>query len=66
MFDEVVRVNNVFNSLVIYEGQYFHAANHFFGNKLKNSRLTQVFFVKRVDAKAGTTFPVLRSRQIQV
>jgi len=66
MFDEVVRVNNVFNSLIIYEGQHFHAANHFFGNTLKNSRLTQVFFVKRVDAKAGTTFPVLRCRQIKI
>ena len=66
MFDEIVTVNNVFNSLIIYEGQHYHAANKFFGNTLETSRLTQVFFVNRVDAKAGTTFPILRSKQIKV
>jgi len=66
MFDEVIKVNNVFNSLIIYEGHHYHAANHFFGKTLETSRLTQVFFVKRLDAKAGSTFPILRSKNIKV
>lgn len=66
MFDEIVRVNNVYNSLIIYEGQHHHAANHFFGKTRETSRLTQVFFVKRVDAKAGTTFPLSRTKQIKL
>lgn len=31
IFDEVVRVNNVYNTLIIYEGDTFHAANDFLG-----------------------------------
>ena len=44
MFDEILRVHNVFNTLIMYEGHHHHAANKFFGDCLENSRLTQVFF----------------------
>lgn len=66
MFDEIIKVNNVFNSLIIYEGHHYHAANHFFGKNLETSRLTQVFFVKRIDATAKTTFPISRSKRIKI
>lgn len=66
MFDEVVRVNNVYNSLIIYEGDTFHAANKFFGSTLKNSRLTQVFFVNRIDAQRQSSFPLNRPKSIKL
>jgi hypothetical protein len=36
MFDEIVRINNVYNTLIIYEGRHFHSANKFFGKYLKD------------------------------
>jgi hypothetical protein len=66
MFDEIVRVNNVYNTLILYEGRHYHAANQFFGKTLKDSRLAQVFFVSKIDAKKYSSFPVWRSQQIKV
>ena len=66
MFDEVVRVNNVYNSLVLYEGQHFHAANKFFGKNPKDSRLTQVFFINRIDANKADSFPLNRVKTIKI
>lgn len=66
MFDEVVRVNNVYNTLILYEGRHYHAANQFFGKTLKDSRLAQVFFVSKIDAQKYSSFPVWRSQQIKV
>lgn len=66
MFDEIVRVNNVYNTLIIYEGRHFHAANHFFGKTLKDSRLAQVFFVTKIDAQKQSVFPISRVNAIKV
>jgi hypothetical protein len=66
MFDEVVRINNVYNTLILYEGQHFHAANKFFGETLKNSRLSQVFFVNRIDANKADSFPLNRTKAIKI
>lgn len=66
MFDEVVRVNNVYNTLILYEGRHYHAANQFFGKTLKDSRLAQVFFVQKIDAQKYSSFPVWRSQQVKV
>lgn len=60
MFDEVVRVNNVYNSLILFEGDIHHCANDFFGDTPQNSRLAQVFFVKKIDANKQSSFPLLR------
>ena len=60
MFDEIVRVNNVYNTLILYEGQYFHSANKFFGKTLKDSRLAQVFFINKIDAQKHSVFPIKR------
>jgi hypothetical protein len=66
MFDEVVRINNVYNTLILYEGRHYHAANKFFGKTIKDSRLAQVFFVNKIDAQKYSSFPVWRSQQIKV
>ena len=66
MFDEVVRVNNVYNTLIIYEGRHFHAANDFFGKTLEDSRLAQVFFINKIDAQKQSVFPISRVNAIKV
>lgn len=66
MFDEIVRVNNVYNTLILYEGRHFHSANKFFGKTLQDSRLAQVFFINKIDAQKHSVFPVWRSQQIKV
>lgn len=66
MFDEIVRVNNVYNTLIIYEGRHYHAANEFFGKTLKDSRLAQVFFVSKIDAQKQSVFPISRVNAIKV
>lgn len=66
MFDEIVRINNVYNTLILYEGRHYHAANQFFGKNLKDSRLAQVFFVNKIDAQKYSSFPVWRSQQVKV
>jgi Family of unknown function (DUF6445) len=45
-FDKTLDVNNVFNRLVLYPGNYFHKENKFFGKTYTDSRLTQVFFIQ--------------------
>lgn len=66
MFDEVVRINNVYNTLILYEGRHYHAANQFFGKTLKDSRLAQVFFVIQIDAQKYSSFPIQRAQAIKV
>jgi hypothetical protein len=66
MFDEIVRVNNVYNTLIIYEGSHFHAANQFFGKTLKDSRLAQVFFINKIDAQKHSSFPLHRTSAIKI
>jgi Family of unknown function (DUF6445) len=66
MFDEIVRVNNVYNTLIIYEGRHFHAANQFFGKSLEDSRLAQVFFINKIDAQKHSSFPLNRTAAIKI
>ena len=66
MFDEIVRVNNVYNTLILYEGRHYHAANQFFGKTLQDSRLAQVFFVNKIDAQKHSVFPLKRTQSINV
>jgi len=66
MFDEVVRINNVYNTLILFEGDIFHAANNFFGTTLEDSRLAQVFFVSKIDANKANSFPLNRIKAIKV
>jgi hypothetical protein len=66
MFDEVVRVNNVYNTLILFEGDMYHAANKFFGTNLQDSRLAQVFFVNKIDANKANSFPINRIKEIRI
>jgi hypothetical protein len=66
MFDEIVRVNNVYNTLILYEGRHFHCANQFFGDSLKTSRLAQVFFINKIDAQRHSVFPMKRVEAIRL
>jgi len=66
MFDEIVRINNVYNTLILYEGRHFHSANQFFGKNLKDSRLAQVFFINKIDAQKHSVFPVKRIESIKL
>lgn len=66
MFDEVVRINNVYNTLILFEGDIFHAANNFFGTTLQDSRLAQVFFVNKIDANKANSFPLNRAKSIEI
>jgi hypothetical protein len=66
MFDEIVRVNNVYNTLILYEGRMHHAANDFFGDHIKNGRLAQVFFVSSIDANKANSFPLNRIKDILI
>lgn len=66
MFDEIVNIKNVYNTLILYEGRHYHAANQFFGQTLKDSRLAQVFFVSKIDAQKYSSFPLKRTQAIPV
>jgi hypothetical protein len=66
MFDEIVRVNNVYNTLILYEGQHYHAANQFFGKTMDDSRLAQVFFINKIDTQKQSVFPLSRAKAIHV
>jgi hypothetical protein len=66
MFDEIVSIENTYNSLIIYEGHHHHSANMFFGENLETSRLAQVFFIRRVDATNESAFPLSRYKKITV
>lgn len=66
MFDEIVRVNNVYNTLILYEGRHFHAAHQFFGKSLEDSRLAQVFFINKIDAQKHSVFPIKRVEDINI
>lgn len=66
MFDEIVRINNVYNTLILFEGDVFHAANNFFGKTLEDSRLAQVFFINKIDANKANSFPLNRTKSIKV
>lgn len=43
-WEMTAEVGNVFNRLVIYRGDYFHASLDYFGTNLQNGRLFQTFF----------------------
>lgn len=43
-FDLVDKIGNVYNRLVLWDGQIIHAASDYFGDDINNSRLFQIFF----------------------
>jgi hypothetical protein len=45
-FERTLRIENVYNRLVVYPVTEWHTQSGFFGTNKENSRLTQVFFAK--------------------
>lgn len=43
-FEVVDVIGNVYNRIVLFNAQMFHAASNYFGNTLENGRLFQIFF----------------------
>lgn len=66
MFDETVRVNNVYNTMILFNAQTYHAANEFFGDSLQTGRMAQVFFINKIDAKSYDIFPLQRTQSIKI
>jgi hypothetical protein len=45
LFTPTDHIGNVFNRLAIYKGDIFHKSSKYFGDDIRNGRLTQVFFI---------------------
>jgi len=61
MFIESIRVENLYNRLILFEGNQFHGVPSFYSDD-NESRLTQVFFIKKINP--SSQFPIVRSKLI--
>jgi len=61
-FDETITVKNVYNRLLLIDGQSWHAAQNLYNND--DSRLTLVFFVDKIETTGST--PLHRIKQIDI
>lgn len=59
-FVESIRVENVYNRLIIFEGGVYHGVPSFYSDD-DEARLTQVFFVKKLTS-SNSNYPIIRSR----
>ena len=48
-FDETINVSNIYNRLISFDADEYHAAQNYFGQD-NESRLILVFFVSKFDA----------------
>jgi len=55
-FEETARFNNIYNRLVAYDGEEYHAASSYYSSS--QPRLTQVFFVNNI--KCDSNYPLMR------
>ena len=62
-FEETINVKGLYNRLLIFDSNIYHAAQDFFGSSKKNSRLTLVSFV--YELKGDYRTPLQRSRNIE-
>jgi len=58
-FVESIRVENVYNRIIIFEGGVYHGVPSYYSND-DEPRLTQVFFVKNLNSSVFS--PIIRSR----
>lgn len=63
-FKKNIVIENVYNRALIYPSNYAHSENCFFGETKENSRLTLVFFLKKVSA--SSLFPIDRFHKIDM
>lgn len=59
MFTPTATVENVYNRLMMYSANELHKANNFFGNTVKDSRLTLLFYA-RIDVN-NAKLPLVRT-----
>jgi len=59
-FEEIIRVENIYNRLVLFEGGQYHGVPSFYTDNLED-RLTLVFFVKDLNVE-NDLYPILRSK----
>ncbi len=45
--DQILKIENVYNRLICYPGNYIHAPSDLFGNTIENGRMTITFFVSK-------------------
>jgi len=58
-FVETVRINNVYNRLILFEGGEYHGVPTFYSDE-SEERLTQVFFVYALNSQ--DPYPIVRSK----
>lgn len=58
-FIETIKVENVYNRLILFESKLYHGVPTFYSNE-KEERLTQVIFVEQIGSKSN--YPVTRMR----
>lgn len=63
-FDEVIRVEGLYNRLLMFDGSMMHAAQNFVGEGVNDSRLTIVGFIHSLDTKEQQ-YPITRSKIFQ-
>jgi len=63
LFYKTLEVKNVYNRLVMYSGNEFHAADKFFGSTMEDARLTLVFFVTHI--ASNSIFPLDRMKLVE-
>ena len=49
-FVETANFNNIYNRFISYDGKILHGVINYYGDDMKNERLTLVFFVNNLDA----------------
>lgn len=50
-FNEVDRIGNIFNRLVLMDGSLIHSAGEYYGTNIQDGRLVQLFFFNTKDNK---------------
>lgn len=61
-FQENIRVDGLYNRLLLFDSRIYHGANGYFGENTKNSRLTLVTFIQKLFSDEG--YPITRSKNI--
>jgi len=61
-FEKTLEFKNVYNRLVMYDGEYFHRESNFFANEYE-PRLTQVFFINAIPKNKK---PIERMKDVQI
>jgi len=63
LYYKTLEVKNIYNRLVMYPGNEFHAAGKFFGSTMEDARLTLVFFVKHI--ASNSILPLDRMKLVE-